>query len=262
MRRLIFLGFLIPLMLSAHAMAQSPFDGTWRLDSGASQPSTYHYDYLLKDGIYHCTTCDPPIEVRADGQDHKITGDPCSDTVSVKVVDDRTTEETEKKNGKIVGTLRMVVSADGKTATDDFTESCNAKGDVVAGKDIMTRVAEAPRGAHAISGSWRVSKRLNRSESAVLITLKLEADTFSFADPTDQHYKAKLDGTETHFEGDLSGSAVSVKRIGKNTIEETDREDGKVVRVVRFVISDDGKTLNISETNKANEIRWFVAHKQ
>lgn len=141
-------------------------------------------------------------------------------------------------------------------------QSCNAKGDVVAGQDIMSRVAEAPRGAHAISGSWKVSKRLNRSESAVLITLKLEADTFSFADPTDQHYKAKLDGTETPFEGDLSGSVVSVKRIGENTIEETDREDGKVVRVARFVISDDGKTLKISETNKANETRWFVCHKQ
>jgi hypothetical protein len=262
MRRVLCSVLLISWLMLVQAMAQSPFDGTWRLDTSASQPSTYHYDYLLKDGIYHCTTCDPPIEVRADGQDHKITGDPCSDTASVKVVDDRTTEETEKKNGKIVGTLRMVVSADGKTATDDWTESCNAKGDVVAGQDIMSRVAEAPRGAHAISGSWKVSKRLNRSESAVLITLKLEADTFSFADPTDQHYKAKLDGTETPFEGDLSGSVVSVKRIGENTIEETDREDGKVVRVARFVISDDGKTLKISETNKANETRWFVCHKQ
>ncbi len=113
---------LISWLMLVEAMAQSPFDGTWRLDTNASQPSTYHYHYLLKDGIYHCTTCDPPIEVRADGQDHKITGDPCSDTASVKVVDDRTTEETEKKNGKVVGTLRMVVSADGKTATDDWTE--------------------------------------------------------------------------------------------------------------------------------------------
>jgi len=196
-------GLLIPL-LSAHASAQSSFDGTWRLDTSDSQPSTVHYDYLLQDGIYRCATCDPPIEVRADGQDHKITGEPCYDTVSVRVVDDRTAEETDKKNGRIVSTLRLAVSADGKTATDEWTESCNAKGDIVAGQDIMSRVAEAPRGAHAISGSWRISKRLNRSENALVITLKLQGDMFSFTDPTDQHYAAKLDGTETPIKGDLS----------------------------------------------------------
>ena len=260
---LLWLGVTASWLMPAHVLAHSPFDGTWRLDTGASQPSTVHYDYLLQDGIYRCTTCDPPIEVRADGRDYKITGDPCFDTVSVKVVNDRTTEETEKKNGKIVKTLRMAVSIDGKTANDEWTESCNAKGDVVTGQAIMNRVAEAPRGAHAISGSWKESKWVSGSENAVLITLKLEADTFSFADPTDQHYKAKLDGTETPFEGDLSGTVVSVKRTGENTIEETDRQDGKVVRVARFTVSGDGKTLTISEENTPKGMtRQFVAHKR
>jgi hypothetical protein len=187
--------------MSIQAMADSPFDGTWRLDTGDSQPSTYHYDYLLKDGVYHCTTCDPPMNVRADGQDHKITGDPCYDIVSVTTVDDRTIEETEKKNGRIVGTWKMRVSADGNTATDDWAESCNAKGEVVSGRGIMSRITAAPLGAHAISGSWKRLKWLSGSENAVLITLKLTADTFSFADPTNQHYEAKLNGTETPFQG-------------------------------------------------------------
>ena len=53
----------------------------------------------------------------------------------------------------------------------------------------------------------------------MVATLKLEGDTFSFADPAGMSYAAKLDGTETPFKGDLSQTMVSVKRIGENTID-------------------------------------------
>jgi hypothetical protein len=263
MKHLLCFGAILSLMMPAHMLAQSPFDGTWKINLAESQSSTKPAVYLLQDGTYHGPTCDPPLEVPADGGDHKITGEPCYDTVSIKVVDDRTTEEIDKRNGKAVGTTRMTVSLDGNTATVEWTESCNAQGDVVAGKDVMARVAQAPRGAHAISGSWRITKRLNRSENALVATLKLEGNTFSFADPTGQGYTAKLDGTETPVKGDLSGTMVSVKRIDENTIEETDKRDGKIVEVTRFTCSADGKTMTVSMENKVNETtRQFVAHKQ
>ena len=157
----------------------------------------------------------------------------------------------------------MTVSLDGNTATVEWTESCNAQNDVVAGKDILRRVAKGPSGAHAISGSWLISKRLNRSENALVVTLKLEGNTFSFADPTGQSYAAKLDGTETPITGDLGNTMVSVKRIDENTVEETDKRDGKIVEVARFTVSADGKTLTVSMENKTNgAIKQLVAHKQ
>ena len=56
---------------------------------------------------------------------------------------------------------------------------------------------------------------------------------------------------------------VSVKRIGANTIEETDRHDGKALEVIRFTPSADGKTMTITMENKARGgTRQFVAHKQ
>jgi len=262
MKQLLF-GALLSLMMLVQAIAQSPLDGTWKINLAESQPSTKPEVYLLQDGTYRCPTCDPPLEIPADGRDHKITGEPCYDTVSIKVVDDRTTEETDKRNGKAVGTTRMTVSLDGNTATVERTESCNAQGDVVAGKDILGRVAKVPSGAHAISGSWLISKRLNRSENALVVTLKLEGNTFSFADPAGQGYTAKLDGTETPFKGDLSGTIVSVKRIDENTVEETDKRDGKIVEVTRFLVSADGKTMTVSMENIVNQTtRQFVAHKQ
>jgi len=263
MKRFLSFGAMLSLLMPVQASAQSSFDGTWKLNLAESQSSTKPDVYLLQGGTYRCPTCDPPLEIPADGRDHKITGEPCYDTVSVKVVDDLTTEETDKRNGKVVGTSRMTVAPEGNTATVEWTESCNAQGDVVAGKDIMARVAEAPHGAHAISGSWRITKRLNRSENALVVTLRLEGSTFSFADPTGQGYAAKLDGTETPITGDLSNTMVSVKRIDENTVEETDKRDGKIVEVTRFTVSADGKTLTVSMENKTNgTIRQLVAHKQ
>jgi len=52
-----------------------------------------------------------------DGKDQPITGDPTADARSYKKVDDRTLELTAKKDGKLIVSGRIVMSADGKTRT-------------------------------------------------------------------------------------------------------------------------------------------------
>jgi len=52
-----------------------------------------------------------------DGKDYPLVGDPGSDARSYKKIDDRTTELTNKKAGKVTLTGRIVVSADGKSRT-------------------------------------------------------------------------------------------------------------------------------------------------
>lgn len=52
-----------------------------------------------------------------DGKDYPLAGDPTADTRSYKKINDRTTELTNKKDGKVVATGKIVVSADGKSRT-------------------------------------------------------------------------------------------------------------------------------------------------
>jgi hypothetical protein len=52
-----------------------------------------------------------------DGKDYPVTGDPISDTRSYTKVDDRTLNLTVKRDGKVIDTGRIVVSADGKSRT-------------------------------------------------------------------------------------------------------------------------------------------------
>jgi hypothetical protein len=62
-----------------------------------------------------------------DGKDYALTGDPTADMRSYKMVNDHTLSLTSKKGGKVSGTTRVVVAADGKSRTVTSTGT-NAKG--------------------------------------------------------------------------------------------------------------------------------------
>ena len=65
-----------------------------------------------------------------DGKDRPLTGSAVADTVSLKRIDARTTDRTDKKGGKMVQTLKRVVSQDGKTMTVTV-KGTNAQGQAV-----------------------------------------------------------------------------------------------------------------------------------
>jgi hypothetical protein len=246
MRKLIPAGLLVAVLIPAAAAAQSAFDGTWKIDLKTAQFPTKPDSYLLKDGVYDCSTCIPPVKVKADGLDHPVTGHSYYDSVAIKVISDRSVEEIDKKNGKVVTTATTVVSADGKTETFDYSDSSDTNGAPVTGKGEATLVKAGPAGSHAISGDWKMSKMDSVSENAVLVTYKIDGDSLTMNEPTGQSYVAKLDGTEAPFKGDPGLTTVSVKRIDKNTIQETDKRDGKPLFVVHMTISADGKSLAIT----------------
>ena len=263
MKKPLWFALFVSLLAPAVAMAQSAFDGTWKIDIKTAQFPKKPDVYLLQDGMYHCRTCAPAIDVKADGQDQKVAGHPYYDMVSVKVVDDHTVEITNKKNGRMVATAKNTVSADGNTLTFEFSDSSATNADPVTGKGEEMRVAKGPAGAHAISGSWRTTKVDTVSDNGLFFTYKVEGDSLSMTTPTGQSYTAKLDGTEAPYKGDPGTSSVSVKRVDKNTFEETDKRDGKVISVARITISADGKSMTIAVDDKLHGTTMrFVAAKQ
>jgi hypothetical protein len=263
MKKLLCFGFVMSLLTPVLAVAQSAFDGTWKVDLNNAQFSKKPDVYLLQEGMYHCKTCVPAIDIKADGQDQKVTGHPYFDTMSIKVVDDRTIEESEKKNGKTVATSKTWVSPDGNTLMFEFTDSSATNADPVTGKGEATRVAKGPAGSNAISGSWRTSKMDSVSDNGLLFTYKVEADSLTMSAPTGQGYTAKLDGTEAPYQGDPGTTSVSMKRIDNNTMEETDKRDGKVISVGHITVAADGKSMTISVEDKLHgTTSKFAAVKQ
>jgi len=263
MKKLLLAGLLVAWLAPVAAMAQDAFNGTWKFELDNAQFPKKPDVFLLKDGMYQCKTCMPPIDVKADGSDQTVTGHPYFNSVSIKVVDDRTIEETDKKDGKTVATSKTTVSPDGKTAMFAFSDSSNTNADPVTGSGESLRVAAGPAGSHAISGSWRVAKLNNLSENGLLVTYKVDGDMFSMSTPTGQSYVAKLDGTEAPYKGDPGTTSVSVKKINKNTIEETDMRDGKVISLARMTVAADGKSVTYAVTDKLHGTNsQFTAQKQ
>ncbi len=105
--------------------------GTWKLNEAKSKMSAG----LPKNTTVVYTAAGDNIKVTVDGvdasgkpthnewtgkfddKDYPLTGDPSADTRSYKVINDHTTELTNKKGGKVVITGTIEVSADGKTRT-------------------------------------------------------------------------------------------------------------------------------------------------
>ena len=112
------------------AQASDPRIGTWKLNVAKSKytPGPPPQSQMLKiepsgqgekvtsevvaaDGASTTTV----YTANFDGKDYPLTGSPMADMVSLKRIDARTTERTDKKGGTVAQTIRRVVSADGKT---------------------------------------------------------------------------------------------------------------------------------------------------
>jgi len=263
MKKLSLAALLMLLLAPVFALAQSGFDGTWKVDMNKVEFPQKPDVYLLQNGIYQCKSCAPPVKVKADGQDQTVTGHPYYDTAAIKVISDHEIEETDKKNGKTVATSKTTVSPDGNSLMFEFSDSSNTNAEPVTGKGEETRVAKGPAGSNAISGSWRVAKMENLSDNAITWTYKVSGNELTMTTPTGQSYTAKLDGTEAPYKGDPGTDAVSVKMVGKNTLEETDKRGAKVISVAKTTLQPDGKTAKIVVEDKLHgTTSQFVAVKQ
>jgi len=261
MRKTLFVAALGILLLPLLASAESPFNGTWKTDMSKVDFSKKPDVYELKNGMYSCKTCTPPYTIKADGTDQKVTGHPYYDTVAIKVVSDHEIEETDKKNGKVVATSKTTLSPDGNTLSFSFSDSSDSSGAPVTGKGEETRVAKGPAGSSPISGSWRMAKMDSLSDNAITVTYKVSGDEITMTNQTGQTYTAKLDGSDAPMKGDPGITSVSVKVVGKNTLEETDKRDGKVIGVFKGTVKADGKAMDSSYDDKQSgrTMKWTMA---
>ena len=111
--------------------AANPYMGTWKLNeaksklvAGMTKNNTVMYEAAgdsVKVTVDGVDGSGKPAHNewtgKFDGEDYPVTGDPSYDTRSYKKVNGNTMDLTIKKGGKVVGSGRIVVSADGKSRT-------------------------------------------------------------------------------------------------------------------------------------------------
>src|SRR5260370_32680237 len=101
------------------------------------------------------------------------------------------------------------------------------------------------------------------SDNGLVFTYRVAGDSLTMTNLTGQSYTAKMDGTEAPYKGDPGTTSVSVKKVDKNTMEETDKREGKVIAVVLISVSVDGKTMTVKVDDKLHgTTSQFTAAKQ
>jgi len=129
--RTIVMTVAVCVMAVAVCFASNPNMGTWKLNEAKSKippnvgkNNTVVYEAVgdkIKVTVDGVDGAGKPLHNewtgKFDGKDYPLTGDPNADTRSYKMIDDRTTELTNKKAGKVTVTGKIVISADGKSRT-------------------------------------------------------------------------------------------------------------------------------------------------
>jgi hypothetical protein len=110
---------------SVSAQAPNPRFGKWKLKSDAPPPASNIMTYEPYSGKGMKITIDAVNKDGAksqwwyttmfDGKDEVLTGNPGTDTGSVRIVTDRINEIIYKKGGKVTQVLTNVLSPDGST---------------------------------------------------------------------------------------------------------------------------------------------------
>ncbi|MGC1268858.1 MAG: hypothetical protein WA853_21450, partial [Candidatus Acidiferrum sp.] len=249
--------FLVPLLLLPVAtLAQSPFDGTWIIETNTTQIPQKPEVYLLAKGMFQRAG----EEIKADGTDQKVPETGYWDTLSVRVVDDHTVELISKKKGKTMFTEVDTISGDGETLTQVMKDTTEAQ--AVTIETLSKRVDQGPAGSHALSGSWQAYK-VSRSRNGSIITYKCTADGFSAETPLGEKFNARFDGKDYPVEDDPAHTMVSVKLLSPNTVDQTSKRKGKVVGVLRLTVAPGNETIHATFENKeANTTTSFEMRKQ
>jgi hypothetical protein len=240
-------------------MAKSVFDGTWRPDPQRFGPTRKPDIFELANGVYDCQSCTPPYKVKADGLDQRVAGNPYYDTISITIIDDRTLAKTAKKGGKPVMESKVVVSADSATQTERQTMyDMSPRPIEMTGR--YTRVSAGPPGSHRISGAWRLTEAdvSNHAEDTIF---EINGNTLSMSDVMGRSFLAKLDGADAVYKGSDEFSSVSAKLIDSRTIDESDKKAGKVVKITRWSIEPDGKTMHARFDDTQGHVQEQIGHK-
>lgn len=125
-------------------------------------------------------------------------------------------------------------------------------------------------------GTWKVNLEKSKytadhpAPKSLTVTFKEQPDglvldaegTAANGNPIKVHWAAKFDGKDYPSTGSADGAnTVSLKKIDADTMETTNKTDGKVVTTVHSVVAKDGKSRTSTWTgkdSKGNTETWTV----
>lgn len=229
------------LVVGGLSAANDPFVGEWKLNPSKSKMvdemkvesaggNKYAFDF----------GGGKPETIATDGTDQPgIAGT----TLSVTVEGPNAWKVVRKKDGRMLLTANWSLSKDGNTLTDDYTElGPDGKGSTV--NYVYKRAA----GGSGFAADW-VSTSATITFEYLVKVQPYEGDGLTIIDSTEGlTTNVKSDGKDYPEAGPNApkGLTASARRVNPQTVEITDKVNGKTAFTRQLELSSDLKTLTIT----------------
>jgi len=233
------LNLTFALLLAACAsVAGSPFQGTWKLDTGKSHftGDTFTYSTTPSGLMHYSNGSTSEFDFKLDGKPYPNMG---GYTVTWTAAGENAWDSEWRLGDKVTGKSHRTLSADGKTLTLEST-GFRADGTEAQETDVYTRVSGGP----GLPGTWRNIKVQTSSTTYIIwipapgqIRIENPADRETVAGPTD--------GTALPYVGPETpqGYTISFMVAGPSHLKYVNKYNDKVVNLGTMKVSRDGKTL-------------------
>ena len=234
----------VALFLSLPAFAESPFDGTWKLNTSKSNLTGDIMHYAdAGSGMLKYTDSDQTYTFKPDGS--SFTTPMGMERTFLKTGDDSYTA-TSKRGGVLLRTTTIKVSSDGKTLMEE------AKGTKPNGDnfdDTFTYVRTSP--GTGLIGSWKSTEvKLSSPNSLTIQTDGADGVTTTLS-AIKASCQAKWNGKDFPATGPTvpDGLTLALSKTGPSSFKLVQKFKGKVIVIAHYHVAADGKSMTLKGTN-------------
>jgi hypothetical protein len=243
----------------AGARPQPSFDGRWVADLD-SQTGLARDVYLVANGTYRCDSCSPPRAYPADGRPHPVPGDPEVTSESVAITGPRTMV-THIDGPSLRRVTTMTVAHDGATATYVSIDRRPGVNGILRTVYLARRIAPAPPGAHAVSGTWQGVRYVSVPEQVRTVELSSNGMFVTYRHPLGYRFTARLGGGMVLVEGPYRTPVyAALTLLDSRRLEERRFADGgnRLALVRTYTLARDGRTMTIATTDPKTGLTFRI----
>jgi hypothetical protein len=223
--------------------ADSPFDGTWKLNTAKSQLAGETMSFSDGgSGTLKYADSDQSYSFKPDGSPFTT---PLGVERTFKKNGDGTYTTTNKKSGFLINTSTWKISADGNSIAID-SRGTKPNGDTF--ENVTTYVRTSP-GTDLI-GAWKSTDvKLSSPNSITLQSNGQDLDLAISAVKATCH--AKWDGKDYPATGPTVADNITlaVTRTGPDSFKLVEKAKGKVLAIIKYQVANNGKVMTANGTN-------------
>jgi hypothetical protein len=252
---------LLALPAGAASAADSPWNGTWKLDAAKSQLTGQTFSYSERPGgmLHYEDGSTANFDFGLDGKEYKTWADR---TTAWTPAGKNAWDTVTRAAGKVHSKGHVALSEDGKTLTMTFTGT-RPDGQDFHEEDVFSRVS----GAEGLIGTWRTTKVTNPTGPQTFIISSPAAGVLRYDIPD---MKVSVECSANDKDYPLTGpsmppgATISFKRVSATKIQYTMKINGKPDSIGVQTIAADGASFTDTNWNpgQANEKTTAVYVKQ